>query len=111
MRQLLALGLILLATTPGFAAARPPAGTYACLDANGEPLGNLTLNSTDAYNFKGADGSTASGKMSSGELSVQALTGTLAKNHWSGTYSVEDKLVTFLFSTDKDSVTCGTPQN
>ena len=49
--------------------------------------------------------------MSSGSESVQALTGALAKDNWSGTYAVEDKLVTFLFTTDKGSVTCGTPLN
>lgn len=107
MRHVLALGMVLLATSPSLALGPPP-GKYACIDADGAILGNLTL-AGRGYSLQRAGGGVDSGRMSWGDLSLQPTSGPLARAHWEGTYAVEDRLVTFLFDTDTGSVTCGTP--
>lgn len=105
MRIVLALPLLLLAT-PALAQFPPP-GIYACVNVNGGQVGSLSLLVAGDYQFDDAGGKSFTGQIASASTSVEALTGSLADQHWKGSFSTEAGKTTFVFTTDVGKVTCG----
>jgi hypothetical protein len=84
----------------------PPPGIYACVNVNGGQVGTLSLLVAGDYQFDDASGKSATGQIASAATSVEALTGPLAEQHWTGDFGTEAGKTTFVFSTDVGKVTC-----
>lgn len=105
MRVLLpALALIILAT-PALAQFPPP-GVYRCADPNGGELGTISLLVAGDYQWQTLDGGSVTGQMASASTSVEALSGPLAEQHWTGEFSTDAGKTMFVFTTDAGKVTC-----
>ena len=89
MRPLaLAAALILLATP--VLAQFPPPGVYACVDAGGTSLGELTLFVAGDYSFKDAAGNSASGQVASAGSDVNPVSGPLRDMELTGVFGTDD---------------------
>ncbi|MBI4922914.1 MAG: hypothetical protein HY834_14295 [Devosia nanyangense] len=103
MRLSLALCLVLV-VSPALAQFPPP-GVYGCTSEAGDTLGVLSLLVAGDYQWD-ADGVSVTGQVASAGTGVEALTGPLAGQHWSGDFSTELGETVFVFSTDIGKVTC-----
>jgi hypothetical protein len=84
----LATALILLATSA--LAQFPPPGVYACVDAGGVSLGELTLFVAGDYSFKDATGNSASGQVASAGSDINPLSGPLRDMELRGVFGTDD---------------------
>ena len=105
MRFALAAFGLALAATPALAQFPPP-GIYSCAGADGQKLGMLSLLVAGDYQWQTPDGKSATGQVSSAATSVRALSGPLADQHWTGTFTTVAGKTTFVFSTDAGKVSC-----
>lgn len=104
MRQILALALALLVSSPALAQF-PPTGFYDCVDADKVKLGVLTLQAGGDYMWE-ADGAVLTGQITSAGVDVEALTGVLADKHWRGLFFTVMGATKFTFDTDDGKVMC-----
>ena len=108
MRIILAAILALL-TTPALAQFPPP-GIYGCTNVNGGQVGTLSLLVAGDYQFDDASGKSSTGQVASAGTSIEALTGSLADQHWKGFFVTDAGKTNFLFDTDTGKVACQSPQ-
>lgn len=104
MRIAIAAALALIAS-PALAQFPPP-GIYACVGANGAPLGTLSLLTAGDYQWDTPDGKSATGQMSSASTSLEALSGPLGDQHWKGNFATAMGKTTFAFTSDAGAVSC-----
>lgn len=78
-----------LISTPALAQFPPP-GVYACVDATGAPLGELTLFVAGDYSFRDADGNIGSGQVASAGADVNPLSGPLKQMQLIGVFGTDD---------------------
>lgn len=107
MRVSLAL-LFALIATPALAQFPPP-GIYDCASEQGDRLGVLSLLVAGDYQWDTPDGKSATGQVASASVSVEALSGPLADQHWKGEFATEMGGAVFVFATDGGKVTCRLP--
>jgi len=96
---------LILAATPALAQFPPP-GIYACTDGAGAALGTFSLLVAGDYQWDAAGGKSATGQVASSGSGVEALTGPLATQHWTGDFGTEAGATRFAFTTDAGPVTC-----
>ena len=84
----------------------PPPGIYTCFAADGSKLGALSLLVAGDYQWRAPDGNSVTGQVASASTSVEALSGSLADQHWKGEFSTDAGKTTFVFATDAGQVTC-----
>ena len=84
----------------------PPPGIYACFAADGSKLGALSLLVAGDYEWLSEGGTSVTGQVASASTSVEALSGSLADQHWKGEFSTDAGKTTFVFATDGGQVTC-----
>ena len=104
MRTLMIAVLALIATSA--LAQFPPPGIYACVDAAGMKIGTISLLVAGDYQWQTADGASATGQIASAGTSVQALTGPLGEQHWTGSFVTEMGKTSFAFTADSGKIVC-----
>lgn len=97
--------ILLLIATPALAQFPPP-GIYTCTDAGGGTLGTLSLLTAGDYQWDTPDGKTATGQVTSASTTLEAQTGPLADQHWTGEFVTAAGSTTFTFKTDAGAVAC-----
>lgn len=85
MRKHLIAALMLVPATPALAQFPPP-GIYACAEAGGAPVGELTLLVAGDYALKGPDGRSGSGQLASAGTDINPLSGPLSEMQVTGTF-------------------------
>jgi hypothetical protein len=80
---------LLLLATPALAQFPPP-GIYACTDASGVAIGELSLFVAGDYSFKSSAGNSASGQVASAGTDVNPLSGPLKDMQLTGVFGTDD---------------------
>jgi hypothetical protein len=106
--RILAVLFAALIATPALAQFPPP-GIYSCASENGERLGVLSLLVAGDYQWDTPDGASATGQVASASSSVEALSGPLADQHWTGSFATEQGETIYVFETDGGKVICALP--
>ena len=89
MRKHLITALLLTVTTPALAQFPPP-GIYACTEASGAKLGELTLLVGGDYAFRADGTDSATGQLASAGTDINPLSGPLKAMELVGTFFAEE---------------------
>lgn len=97
MREIL-IAALLAAWVTSALAQFPPPGIYACADADGAPVGELTLLVAGDYSLKRPDGSSADGQLASAGTDINPVSGPLSEMQLTGTFYDEAGSTVLQFS-------------